>query len=101
MVMRIDDGAGGIDDVFGVLRKPVFARIGIEPAYGGRRGADGHGCLLPVFRKLLVWERDTNTTRTKCARGSRPSAGLTPPRQHFDHEAPVGCAGRLAFAEPV
>jgi hypothetical protein len=32
MVMRIDDRAGGIDDLLGVLRQPVFARIGVEPA---------------------------------------------------------------------
>src|SRR5882757_8195578 len=42
MVMRIDDRAGRIDDLLGVLRKPVFARIGIEPALGGGYSAGGH-----------------------------------------------------------
>ena len=32
MMMRIDDRARGVDDFLGVLRKPVLARIGIEPA---------------------------------------------------------------------
>ena len=42
MVMRIDDRARGIDDLLAVLRKPVLARIGIEPALGGGCGAGGH-----------------------------------------------------------
>ena len=33
MMMRIDDRAVGIDDVLSSQRQPVFARIGIEPAF--------------------------------------------------------------------
>ena len=36
MMMRIDDRARGVDDLLGMLRKPVFARIGIEPALSRR-----------------------------------------------------------------
>ena len=43
MVMRIDDRAGGIDDLLGVLRQPVFAWIGVESALGGGCSAGGHG----------------------------------------------------------
>ena len=49
MVMRIDDRAGGIDDLLGVLRQPVFAWIGVEPALGGGCSADGHEFLSLVF----------------------------------------------------
>ena len=49
MVMRIDDRAGGIDDLLGVLRQPVFARIGVEPALGGGCSAGGH-----EFRSLVL-----------------------------------------------
>jgi hypothetical protein len=52
MVMRIDDRAGGIDDFFSVLRKPVLARIGIQPALRSRRGAGGHS-HSPMFLWLL------------------------------------------------
>src|SRR5215468_7243200 len=41
MVMRIDDPAGRIDHVFGVQREPVFARVGIEPAFRSGRGTSG------------------------------------------------------------
>jgi len=47
MVMRVDDRAGGIDDLLGVLRQPVFAWIGVEPALGGGCSADGHELLSP------------------------------------------------------
>ncbi len=47
VVMRIDDRAGGIDDRLGVLRQPVFAWIGVEPALGGGCSADGHDFLSP------------------------------------------------------
>ncbi len=49
VVMRVDDRAGGIDDLLGVLRQPVFARIGVEPAAGGGCSADGHEFLSPGF----------------------------------------------------
>src|SRR5262249_13566834 len=50
MVMRIDDWTGGIDDFLGRLLKPVLARIGIEPAFRGGRGAGGH--RLPLCYRL-------------------------------------------------
>jgi hypothetical protein len=49
MMMRVDDRPRGVDDFFGVLRKPVFARIGIEPALCGGCSAGGHR-----FRSLLL-----------------------------------------------
>ena len=42
VVMRIDDRAGWIDDLFGVPGEPVRPRIGIEPALRGGGSADGH-----------------------------------------------------------
>src|SRR6516164_10634196 len=48
VVVRIDDDARGLDDLFAVLAEPVFARIGVEPALGGGRGADDHGCCSPI-----------------------------------------------------
>src|SRR6266542_3891454 len=47
MVMRIDDRAGGIDDLLGILCEPVFARIGVEPASGGGCSTGGHECRSP------------------------------------------------------
>ena len=35
MMMRVDDRARGIDDLFRALGEPVLAWIGIEPALGG------------------------------------------------------------------
>jgi hypothetical protein len=49
MMMRIDDRAGGIDDLLGVLRQPVFAWIGVESALGGGCSAGGHEFLSLVF----------------------------------------------------
>jgi len=48
MMMRIDDRPCRIDDFFFPQRKPVLARIGIEPAVRRGRGAGGHGSSLPV-----------------------------------------------------
>src|SRR4051794_27794561 len=47
MMMRIDDRARGVDDLFGMLRQPVFARIGIKPAGRSGRRADSHEVSLP------------------------------------------------------
>jgi len=33
MMMRIDNGAVGLDDRLAVERKPIRARIGVEPAF--------------------------------------------------------------------
>ena len=53
MVMRIDDRARGIDDLLGVLREPVFARIGVEPALRGGCSAGGHE-FRSLFRLAFV-----------------------------------------------
>src|SRR5665213_2761458 len=53
MMVRIDNRARGIDDFLGVLRKPVFARIGIESAFGRGGSTGGHGSLLPEIVALL------------------------------------------------
>src|SRR5262249_57415571 len=45
MVVRVDDRAGGVDDLLGILRQPVFAWIGIESAGGGGGSADSHRSL--------------------------------------------------------
>ena len=42
MMMRIDDRPRGIDDLLGILRKPVFARIGVKSAAGDGCSAGGH-----------------------------------------------------------
>ena len=49
MMMGIDDRTLGIDDFLGVLREPVFARIGIQPALRCRGSAGGHH-VAPCFR---------------------------------------------------
>jgi hypothetical protein len=47
MMMGIDDRAGRVDDVLPAQRQPVFARIGIEPAFRHGGSAGGHGSSLP------------------------------------------------------
>src|SRR6185295_1759407 len=67
MVMRIDDRARGIDDLLGVLRQPVFAWIGVEPASGGGCGAGGHEFRLPgvlLFILAVVIARSEATKQS-------------------------------------
>ncbi len=56
MVMRVDDRTLGIDDFFRVLRKPVFAWIGVEPALRGGCSA-GHEFLSLIFLVFCHCER--------------------------------------------
>src|ERR1700692_4558524 len=53
MMVRIDDRTLGIDDFLGVLRKPVFARIGIETARGCGGRTDAHD-FTPSLLLLLL-----------------------------------------------
>ena len=83
MVMRIDDRARGIDDLLGVLREPVFARIGIEPALGGGCSAGGHEfhSLIFVIRHCERSEAIQSVlTFDRCARNDGSRCCLAKPR---------------------
>src|SRR5580704_2831557 len=76
MVMRIDDRAAGIDDFFLVLRKPVLARIDIEPAPRHQRRG-GH-----EFRSLFSFIFCLFSRRSGLVRRPRPGSSrlLNPSR---------------------
>src|SRR5262249_23738124 len=91
MVMRIDDRPGRVDDFFGVLREPVFARIGIEPASRRGRSADDHGCSLPNCWLLFLADQTPSRIMTVGVAGnvSREIRNVLSPRLSISNCLPI------------